>query len=573
MCLVNRCISEGIRVRDITISCKTCAYAFACVRSRSYSPPKADRLHELNSILESCNIVPPILKLPRFIPEISLEKPIRLKWNKLDVEAIIVTFSKTEGENIEKVRKENIHKLLNFNGPILLSTIMPDKLLTEDTFNLTLDLVRRGGFDGVVGWDMPVYIDSPKMTSIFNLITTTLFTVRYLKEEIPTIPLFKGSDLKEMDLHAQWLKKLGFKQVALHATEYVLDYKDEFARELYGGALLRIIRVIKAQPLVIGAMSPKSFPLVLYREYPEASFAGMSWLLLARKGHIYRGSDVISLENCVMECDCEACFGKSANEVSRSVEDLAEHNLVQFQNFIRGKDENEIRLYDAVLGRGTMAVVGDLHIGTNQSLWQLCLKKIEEIRPSYLILLGDTFDYVHGDPSLWEVTEFMNTLRKLKVEIIPVFGCSDSDWRELFETMQRLSFKRGPLRPQLLEPNTIVSEAVRNLLMLYTISKEKVKVKLANEKMIMFSHGNELGLKKKDDPKEIAEALLYNKEPGITYVIGHYHKSFFKPEEGIVLLGAWQTQTREEEEIDFNPDIMEVLLIKEDGKIELIRGE
>jgi len=109
--------------------------------------------------------------------------------------------------------------------------------------------------------------------------------------------------------------------------------------------------------------------------------------------------------------------------------------------------------------------------------------------------------------------------------------------------------------------------------MLYTISKEKVKVKLANEKMIMFSHGNELGFKKKDDPKEIAEALLYNKELGITYVIGHYHKSFFKPEEGIVLLGAWQTQTREEEEIDFNPDIMEVLLIKEDGKMELIRGE
>ena len=41
-CLVNLCVSRGLRVRDLTVSCKTCVYASVCVKSGSYSPPKAD---------------------------------------------------------------------------------------------------------------------------------------------------------------------------------------------------------------------------------------------------------------------------------------------------------------------------------------------------------------------------------------------------------------------------------------------------------------------------------------------------------------------------------------------------
>ncbi|MEM4169662.1 MAG: hypothetical protein QXY99_06205 [Thermoproteota archaeon] len=222
-------------MKDLTVSCKTCMYTSVCIKSRSYSPPKVDKLRELHSLLESWSIIPPAIELPRLIPETRLEKPIRLRWDKLGVRAILVSFYDLEKVNIEKVMDEGVHGFLDFDGTVLLSTITLDRLLTERTFNLTLALLKDGGFDGVVGWDMPVYMDDPKMMSLTNLISAALFTARYVREGVPTIPLLKGSDAKEMDLYSHWLQKLGFKQVALHATEYVLNYEDEKVRDLWGG--------------------------------------------------------------------------------------------------------------------------------------------------------------------------------------------------------------------------------------------------------------------------------------------------------------------------------------------------
>jgi hypothetical protein len=37
-----------------------------------------------------------------------------------------------------------------------------DPPLNIQTFKTTLKLIKEGGFDGVAGWDMPVYIDFPK---------------------------------------------------------------------------------------------------------------------------------------------------------------------------------------------------------------------------------------------------------------------------------------------------------------------------------------------------------------------------------------------------------------------------
>ncbi|MBO3832901.1 MAG: metallophosphoesterase [Candidatus Brockarchaeota archaeon] len=404
-----------------------------------------------------------------------------------------------------------------------------------------------------------------------NLVSATLFTIKYVEEGIPTIPLLKGSDPREMETHSQWLNRLGFKRVGLHATEYILNYDEEPARELYGKALEEMIRM-RMQPLVIGVMGPKSFPPLLYRGYPESSFAGMSWLLKAKEFVAYHGMENLDLKNCVMKCDCEACLGKSPNQVSRSVEDIAEHNLVQFKNFVERRGKNEINTFDAILEEGTMAVVGDLHIGTPQSLWQLCLSKLREIKPSYIVLLGDTFDLVNGKPSLWEVAGFFRGLRQMEVEVIPILGCADSSQKSLFEAVQGLSLSKKPLRLQLLKPNLIRALAIKNLLAFYAVAKEKVRVKLAEGKVIVFEHGHGLGFNKTDSLEEIAKVLLDEKYPEEIYVIGHYHRSFFDPERGIAILGSWQTRTREDRESGFIPEVMNMLLIKEDGSMKLIRG-
>jgi len=570
-CLVNLCISRGLKIRGVTMSCEACVLASACVKSGSFSPPEADKLRELRSILESWSLEPPVVKLPRSIPEIPLEEPVRLRWDRLGVKAILVTFLNIKDGSIEKAKSEGVHRFLGFDGVILLSTIMPDELLNEETFKTTLGLIKEGGFDGVVGWDMPVYIDFPKAVNLVNLVSATLFTIRYVEEGVPTIPLLKGSDPREMETHSQWLKKLGFKRIGLHATEYILHYDEELARDLYGKALEEMIRM-RAQPLVIGVMGPKSFPPLLYRRYVESSFAGMSWLLKAREFVAYHRMESLDLKNCVMECGCEACLGKSPNQVSRSIEDIAEHNLVQFKNFVEGRRESVINVFDAILEKGTMAVVGDLHIGTPQTLWEQCLSRLREIKPSYLVLLGDTFDLVDGKPSLWEVAGFFRGLSEMEAEVIPVLGCADSSQTRLFDALQDLSLSRKPLRPQLLKPNLIRALAIKNLLAFYAIAKEEVKVKLADGRIAMFEHGHGLGFSKTDSPEEIAKTLLDEKSPEEICIIGHYHKSFFNPERGIAMLGSWQTRTHRDRESGFIPDVTDILLVREDGSMELIRG-
>ncbi|MEM2087115.1 MAG: hypothetical protein QXF52_00410 [Thermoproteota archaeon] len=275
-CLVNLCISKGLKIRGITLDCEKCSYASVCIESGSYSPPKPS-LEELNFILEAWSIKPPAIELPRFIPEMSLDEPRKLRWRKLGIEAIIITLEELESETIEAAKRKGIHNMLDFDGTVLLSTIMPDEYLTEETFNMTIKLIKEAGFDGVIGWDMPVYIDSPKITSLTNLVSATLHTVKYIREGIPTIPLLKGGDPREIETHAKWLKQLGFSRVAIHATEYVLEHEElrERAQDLYAKVLSELLKK-RFKPLIIGVMSPRSFPPLLYRECHEASFAGMT---------------------------------------------------------------------------------------------------------------------------------------------------------------------------------------------------------------------------------------------------------------------------------------------------------
>jgi hypothetical protein len=294
----------------------------------------------------------------------------------------------------------------------------------------------------------------------------------------------------------------------------------------------------------------------------------MSWLLRAEEYMVYDYDKTLDLKNQIMVCNCEACRGKSPTWVSRSVDDLAEHNLIQFRNFVERR-RSEIKMYDVVLEKDTMAVVGDLHIGTPQSLWQECLSKLEEVKPSYIVFLGDTFDFENGKPTRWETLTFFRRLRKIGAEVIPVLGCSDSNRRRLFEVLEKQAFRTYPVRPQLLEASPFMAETVLDLIRFYGIAKEKVTVKLVNERKAILEHGDGLGFKRGSNLKKIVEALMDRKDSDVIYIIAHYHKSYIDPEGGIAVLGSWQTVTQGDRESGFVPDVMNILLIKEDGSLRL----
>ncbi|MEM3660721.1 MAG: hypothetical protein QXU11_10015 [Thermoproteota archaeon] len=303
---------------------------------------------------------------------------------------------------MRRVESEGIHNFLDFDGQILLSTIMPDRLLTEETFNFTVSFAKRGGFDGVIGWDMPVYVDYPRALNLSNLIGVTLLTMKYVEEGMPTIPLLKGGGSSEIVLHAEWLRKMGFKRVGLHATEYFLarrhaEIREDLAKIADNLHLLGLFKIyeIGAKPLMIGALGLKGIH-DLYKSDVEASLAGMSWLLEARSWHAYAGTPsgvgIVDLGMSLMECSCKACSGKSLNQVAESPNDIAWHNWVMLKEYAENGRLDEIPIYDMMLEKDDcLAVVGDLHIGAPQSLWLPCLRRLMKIHPTHLVLLGDVF--------------------------------------------------------------------------------------------------------------------------------------------------------------------------------------
>ncbi|MEM2051014.1 MAG: hypothetical protein QXZ66_01950 [Thermoproteota archaeon] len=583
LCLVYQCVVGKARIMGITLRCSTCLLTTACVKSGRFSPPEIDAYYRLSLMLESWGLKPRDIALPRLIPEIPLEEPVRPRRD-LGMDGVIVSISKVNSENVRRVESEGIHNFLNFDSQILLSTIMPDRLLTEETFNFTVGFAKKGGFDGVIGWDMPVYADYPKALNLSNLIEATLLTIKYVKEGILTIPLLKGGDSSEIVLHAEWLRKLGFKRIGLHTTEYVLArsrraeiYGDmiKTANDLYSLGLMKIYE-IEARPLIVGILSLKVLP-DFYRSDPEISLAGMSWLTEARNWHAYAGTpsgaDIIDLGSHLMECDCEACSGKSPSQITENPDEIAWHNWIQLKEYAEKGRLDEIPVYDMILEKDDcLAVVGDLHIGVPQSLWLPCLRRLMKIHPTHLVLLGDVFDFVKGKPKASQVVGFFRLLKDLGVHMKCVLGCSDSNVSGFLETLMRLAFTEGPEEPQLYNPNPMLTEAVRGLVAFWRFSREEVRVKLANGKVVRLSHGHELGLQKDMGAEEIMGELLRNKDPKEIYVIGHYHKSLYRPEEGGVMLGAWQAVTPEDRKMGLSRDVADILLIRGDGSMELLKG-
>ncbi|MEM2050873.1 MAG: hypothetical protein QW231_03725 [Candidatus Bathyarchaeia archaeon] len=90
--------------------------------------------------------------------------------------------------------------------------------------------------------------------------------------------------------------------------------------------------------------------------------------------------------------------------------------------------------------------------------------------------------------------------------------------------------------------------------------------------MVRLSHGHELGPQRDTSPEEVMKKLLEDKDPNEVRVIGHYHKSLYRPKEGGVMLGAWRAATPEDREIGFSPDIADILIIRGDGSMGLLKG-
>jgi len=175
---------------------------------------------------------------------------------------------------------------------------------------------------------------------------------------------------------------------------------------------------------------------------------------------------------------------------------------VQLREYAEKGKLNEIPAYDMMLeDDDTMAIIGDLHIGTPQSLWLPCLRRLKKIRPTHLVLLGDTFDFMKSRPRASHAVGFLRLLKSLSVHARSVSRCSDSSVPGFLETLARFAFVKGPEEPQLYNP--VLTEAIRGLVVFWRFSKRKIRIKLTNGKMVVLSHGHELGFQRNTDPEKV----------------------------------------------------------------------
>jgi len=370
---------------------------------------------------------------------------------------------------------------------------------------------------------------------------------------------------------------LRFEQTALHLTEYLLALKSgdeakvEIARWPMRMALV-MMKKIGAKHLMIGISSPNALQTEIQELMPGASYTGTSWLLNARTYVAYNGTDTIDLKRSVMECKCPVCLRRGANQISRDTGIISEHNLVQINSLLSDNKTTpgSPELFDVVIDEGLTAIVACLHIGRERSLWRECLNELERLKPHRVIFLGSTFDFKYGNPFAFEIYGFTSKLSELGADIVSLRGCTDSSLVELERAVRRILFERNPVK--LPEFDDYKLRAVGQLMAFYGMSKSRARIRLPDGRIAIFEHGDGIGADRTAKVEQIATDLRKGKEPGTLRVIGHYHRSYFKPDEGIIMLGSWQPMTPEEHNVGIVPDVMDVLIIEEDGRLVMHKG-
>ena len=128
LCAAFRC-SLGEHVVGLNFECGKCGFAEFCPKTRKEAPKLGVEL--LLEQLKCERFVRERLgELSKFIPIVMLgEEPV---WNKVDgVKVIIIRYPDLLKQStiMDKVRRDGIHSALNFDGSIILSSIMQDELL------------------------------------------------------------------------------------------------------------------------------------------------------------------------------------------------------------------------------------------------------------------------------------------------------------------------------------------------------------------------------------------------------------------------------------------------------------
>ena len=490
--------------------------------------------------------------LYRFIPLIEPLSPFIRLIKDIGFPIVIVPFHEIVKHGlVDDIVYYGINRVLGYEGYVLLSSIMPDEMLNDETFNLFLEVAIRGGFYGVIGWDMPVYADVSLDESWSNLVISIDKTLEFARSGINTIPLAKGVNREQIETGLDTYVKAGFKTIALHISDYIYAYRsDPLARRLFYIFLRELYKRFE-NILLVGISSPYNIRKVM-RRYPRKMFyAGRGWYISGLKGLAYTSYRTIDLEKKSIVCSCQSCQNKPLT-FSEDTYNIIRHNLYMVNNIFHGISP-DIEVLDIVL-QGRTLVLSDIHIGLPHSRVRDAERLIVKLRPDNIVFLGDIIDFDNRQyPN--ENTAIFEAINIVNPRVFAGVRGEAEDTRRLYSVLDNavgIGFESNYQAPYLLGFITLYKY--------YRVIKPQLTAYLPDNTRAVFIHGHQI--------KGPHTVKWLRKELGVEWIFhGHTHRFHIDNREKIVNTGCW---LEEEWERKFNNRVVDsgkAVLIEKDGAL------
>lgn len=521
------------------------------------------------------------IELPSIVPIISLKEPSSFCWDAINTSTIIINYTDLIDKEIlpKIVKVRDIHSYLNFDGKVLLSSIMPDRLLVDiNTFYYFINTIKWFHFDGAIAWDAPVYIDIPLYDSWVNLLKGLLLTYEIAKRRIPVVGLVKGNMTKQIEFSLKTLDKIGIKSVALHATEYLWEKASSTARQILY-TYFRLMSKHADSILLIGVMSPSLLRFITetFLDRQKVSIAGLSWFLDAKDGFIYSEEGREDAISNYVECSCSACTETAPEEFTINLKARARHNLNYIANTYNEGLSPTIQIYDLVLNANEKVFfVSDLHIGRGGTLLDTFLEFLKDKKPKHIVFLGDTFDFIRHTPELAHTFILFKVLREIGASVFVVKGCSDGTIEEFLLSLDALTMKGRPKHRLLLwteSQDERLKQVLFDLYRFYRSAKNSLRIKLAEEGLVIAEHGHRI-IEDPSKPIPIITKRLENinaQRKSRWFIIGHLHRTFIREKERVASTGCWTIDPPYEGLRIRKEDVGSALVLSGEGTVEVIR--
>jgi len=274
-------------------------------------------------------------ELPLFIPIVDVLDEVSWVWRFVDVEAVVVKLEPfLESEELVR-RFAEIKDRFDFDGKILLSSVIPDRFIEEFSVERYLEIAKQLDVDGMFVPDDYTYLDDPYVVSwrnVFRVVGRAGELINRLSGEVHLVGLVKGANRKQVTWCVKSQLDLGLRWFAFPVRGIPLN----ILRHLLEEVLKVFEKTGEKVRLIIYGISPHRLwalkGTVKFLEWVKVSIATMSWLLYARdnqafwKGRFWQ----LPLEPLYM-CNCKFCRGRDLLELVESRSALALHNLVEMR--------------------------------------------------------------------------------------------------------------------------------------------------------------------------------------------------------------------------------------------------